>query len=207
LNIDIHVHTMYSGHSLLKPETIAKVAQKKGLHAVAITDHDATKGAYELAKIFPTIIGEEVTCTEGDVIGLFIRERIEKGPALEVMDKIRAQGGLVMVPHPFDPLRAGLNDHELCAKADLIEVFNSRVTRRSDNIKAIAFAKMKGIGMVVGSDAHTKAEIGRSWMEVDDIESPQSFMRALASAKLHTSKSPPYVHVQTKILKLREAFR
>ena len=207
MNVDIHVHTMYSGHSLLKPETVAKVARKRGLHAVAITDHDATKGAYEVAKIFPTIIGEEITCAEGDVIGLFIRERIDKGPALQVMDQIRSQGGLVMIPHPFDALRSGLNDNELCSKADLIEVFNSRVTRRSDNIKAIAFAKMEGKAMVVGSDAHTKAEIGRSWMEVDDIDSPQSFMRALVNAKLHTGRSPLRVHVQTKILKLREAFR
>jgi predicted metal-dependent phosphoesterase TrpH len=207
LNVDIHVHTKYSGHSLLKVETIAKVARERGLHAVAITDHDEIKGAYELSEMFPTIIGEEVSCTEGDVIGLFIRDKIGKGSALEVMDKIHAQGGLVMVPHPFDPLRWGLNDEKLCAKADLIEVFNSRVTRSSDNIKAIAFAKMRGIAAVVGSDAHTKAEIGRSWMEIDAIDSPDIFMRALPYAKMHTSKSPLYVHAQTKLLKLREVFR
>jgi len=207
LNVDLHVHTRYSGHSLLKVETIAKVAKARGLHAVAITDHDEIKGAYELAKLFPTIIGEEISCTEGDVIGLFIREKIGKGPALEVMDGIHAQGGLVMIPHPFDPLRWGLNDERLCAKADLIEVFNSRVTRSSDNIKAIAFANMKKIRAVVGSDAHTKTEIGRAWMEVDAIDSPDIFMRALATAKMHTSKSPLYVHAQTKLLKLREVFR
>ncbi len=207
MNVDIHVHTKYSGHSLLKPETIARVARKQGLHAVAITDHDATKGAYELQKIFPTIIGEEISCTEGDVIGLFIRERIDKGPALEVMDKIRAQGGLVMVPHPFDQLRSGLNDEGLCAKADLIEVFNARVTRSSDNIRAIAFAKMNGLPAVVGSDAHTKKEIGRAWMELESIDDPKSFMASVSRAGIHTRKSPLRVHVITKLLKLREAFR
>jgi hypothetical protein len=207
LNVDIHVHTKYSGHSLLKPETIAKVARKQGLHAVAITDHDATKGAYELQKIFPTIIGEEISCTEGDVIGLFIRERIDKGPALEVMDKIRAQGGLVMAPHPFDQLRSGLNDESLCAKADLIEVFNARVTRTSDNIRAIAFAKMNGLPAVVGSDAHTKKEIGRAWMELESIDDPASFMKSVSRAAIHTRKSPLRVHVITKLLKMREAFR
>jgi predicted metal-dependent phosphoesterase TrpH len=207
LNVDIHVHTRYSGHCLLKPETIAEVARKRRLHAVAVTDHDETKGAYELQKIFPTIIGEEISCPEGDVIGLFIREKIGKGPALEVMDKIRAQGGLVMIPHPFDQLRSGLNDGALCAKADLIEVFNARVTRGSDNIKAIAFAKMRGIQAVVGSDAHTRKEIGKAWMELDSIDDPASFMKSVSTATVHTSKSPLYVHAWTKVLKLREAFR
>jgi predicted metal-dependent phosphoesterase TrpH len=207
LNVDIHVHTKYSGHSLLKVETIAKVARQRGLHAVAITDHDQVRGAYALSLKFPTIIGEEISCDEGEVIGLFIRERIEGGPALEVMDRIRAQGGLVMIPHPFDSLRKGLNDEELCAKADLIEVFNSRVTRPRDNIRAIAFAKMRDIQAVVGSDAHSKAEIGRSWMEVDTIDDPKSFMGALKGAKMHTSKSPFRVHVQTKLLKFREVLQ
>lgn len=207
MNIDIHVHTKYSGHSLLKVETVAKIARQRGLHAVAITDHNELRGAYALSLIFPTIIGEEVSCDEGEVTGLFVREKIERGHALEVMDKIHAQGGLVMIPHPFDPLRKGLNDEELCAKADLIEVFNSRVTRPRDNLKAIAFAKMRGIQAVVGSDAHTKAEIGRSWMEVDAIDDPKSFMEALKIAKMHTSKSPLRVHVQTKLLKLREVLQ
>jgi predicted metal-dependent phosphoesterase TrpH len=207
LNVDIHVHTKYSGHSLLRVETIAKVARQRGLHAVAITDHNELRGAYALSLVFPTIIGEEISCDEGEIIGLFIREKIAGGPVLEVMDKIRAQGGLVMVPHPFDPLRKGLNDEELCAKADLIEVFNSRVTRPRDNIRAIAFAKMRDIQAVVGSDAHTKAEIGRSWMEVDAIDNPKSFMEALKVAKMHTEKSPLHVHVQTKLLKLREVLQ
>ena len=208
MNVDVHVHTRYSGHSILKVEDVARIAKKRCLDAVAITDHDAIKGALELSKVFPTIIAEEVSSDEGDVIGLFLREKVEKGPALEVMDKIRAQGALVMIPHPFDMMRKeALMKEELVSKGDIIEVFNSRVIRQEDNERARKFAVDKSLPMIVGSDAHTSVEIGRSFIEIDSADDPRSFMRALKNAKLHSRRSSVMVHGQTKVLKLREAFR
>jgi len=202
------VHTRYSVHSILKVEDVARIAQKRCLDAVAITDHDAIEGALELSKVFPTIIAEEVSSDEGDVIGLFLREKVEKGPALEVMDKIRAQGALVMIPHPFDTMRKeALMKEELVSKGDIIEVFNSRVMRQEDNERARKFAVDKSLPMIVGSDAHTSVEIGRSFIEIDSVDDPRSFMRALKNAKLHSRRSSVMVHGQTKVLKLREAFR
>jgi len=207
LKVDVHVHTRYSGHSILKVEDVARIAKKRCLDAVAITDHDAIKGALELSKVFPTIIAEEVSSDEGDVIGLFLREKVEKGPALEVMDKIRAQGSLVMIPHPFDTMRKeALMKEELVSKGDIIEVFNSRVMRQEDNERARKFAVDKSLPMIVGSDAHTSVEIGRSFIEIDSVDDPSSFMRALKNAKLHPRRSSVMVHGQTKLLKLREAF-
>jgi len=174
---------------------------------VAITDHDEIDSALELSKLFPTVVGEEISCDEGDIIGLFLTERIGRGPVLEVMDRIRAQGGLVMVPHPFDSLRKeALMNEELCAKGDLIEIFNSRVTKARDNARAAEFAEARGMLPVVGSDAHTAAEIGRSWIEVSSCAGPDLFIKSLPAGRMHTSKSPFYVHLQTKLLKLTEAF-
>ena len=208
MKVDVHVHTRYSGHSILKVEDVARIAKKRFLDAVAITDHDAIKGALELSKVFPTIIAEEVSSDEGDVIGLFLREKVEKGPALEVMDKIRAQGALVMIPHPFDTMRKeALMNEGLVSKGDIIEVFNSRVMRQEDNERARKFAVDKSLPMIVGSDAHTSVEIGRSFIEIDSVDDPRSFMRALKNAKLHSRRSSVLVHGQTKVLKLREAFR
>lgn len=202
MRIDLHIHTRHSGHSLLTPKSVAKTARRRGLGCVAITDHDSIRGAIEVSRLFPTIIGEEVSCREGDVIGLFLTEEVASGPALEVMDAIRAQGGLVMIPHPFDSMRSeALMSEELCAKGDVIEAFNSRVFRIQDNARADAFAKARGLPRVVGSDAHTALEIGRSWLEVDDVSSPQNFIRSLATAELHTRRSPMVVHAQTKLLK------
>jgi hypothetical protein len=208
LNVDVHVHTRYSGHSILKVEDVARIAKKRCLDAVAITDHDVIKGALELSKVFPTIIAEEVSSDEGDVIGLFLREKVEKGPALEVMDKIRAQGALVMIPHPFDTMRKeALMKEELVSKGDIIEIFNSRVIRQEDNERARKFAMDKSLLMIVGSDAHTSVEIGRSFIAIDSVDDPRSFMKALKSAKLQSRRSSVLVHGQTKMLKLREAFR
>lgn len=203
MRLDPHVHTSYSGHSLLRVQDLPKLARRKGLDAIAITDHDEIAGAIALSKMFPTIIGEEITCDEGDVIGLFLTERIKGGSALEVMDRIRSQGGLVLIPHPFDSMRKeALMDEELCANGDIIEVFNSRVVRRQDNERAVEFAKSRNMLSAVGSDAHTSMEIGRSWMELESISDPQSFMRSLRDARTHTARSPVLVHVQTKLLKL-----
>ena len=207
MKVDVHVHTRYSGHSILKVEDVARIARKRCLNAVAITDHDSIKGALELSKLFPTIIAEEVSCNEGHVIGLFLREKVEKGPALDVMDRIRAQGALVMIPHPFDTMRKeALMKEELVSKGDIIEVFNSRVMRQEDNERARKFAVDKSLPQIVGSDAHTSVEIGRSFIEIDSVDNPRSFMRALKSAKLHSRRSSVLVHGQTKLLKLREAF-
>lgn len=208
MRIDLHVHTKYSGHSILGIHQIVKAAKKRALDCVAITDHDEIKGALELSKVFPTVIGEEVSADEGDVIGLFLKERIQPGPALEVMDRIRSQGGLVMIPHPFDTLRSeALRNEELCTKADLIEVFNSRVLRNSDNDRARAFAREHEIATCVGSDAHTATEVGRCWMDLDPFDNPTQFMKSLQSAEIYTSRSPSLVHAQTKILKVVEALK
>jgi len=197
---------MYSGHSTLTPEKLVRIARKRGLEACAITDHDEIKGAFEVSKLMPTIIGEEVSTAEGDMIGLFVNELIGQGPALEVIDRIHGQGALVVVPHPFDSLRReALNSEEIGEKADLIEVFNGRVVLAKDNRRAEAFALEKGIPGIVGSDAHTGIEVGRCWMELESISSPSEFMRSVKSARHHAQKSPFYVHGITKLLKLRGA--
>lgn len=208
MKVDLHIHTIYSGHSLLRISHIVKVARKRGLDAVAITDHNEIRGALELSKEFPIILGEEVSSDQGDIIGLFLNEKIERAPALEVMDRIREQGGLVLIPHPFDTLRGeSLKSEDLSRMGDIIEVFNSRVVRPRDNERAKKFAESNELPQSVGSDAHTSIEIGRAWMELESIDDPRSFLKALSNTKTHERRSPLIVHAQTKLLKLREVFR
>lgn len=202
IRADLHVHTRLSGHSLLTTEKIAKVAKKRGLTAIAITDHDEIDAAFKLSKSFPTIIGEEVSTDQGDIIGLFISEKIARGPAFEVMDEIRMQGGLVIVPHPFDSLRKeAVMSENICAKADIVEIFNSRVIKSNDNDRAKKVAEAFKKPSIVGSDAHTALEIGRAWMELDSIDDPKEFVSALKTTRTHCRKSPFLVHAQTKLLK------
>jgi predicted metal-dependent phosphoesterase TrpH len=202
LRVDPHVHTYRSGHSLLKPKDIARIAKRKGIGAVAITDHDVIEGAFDLSKLYPTVIGEEVSTDEGDIIGLFLTGHVPRGPALEVMDSIRSQGGLVVIPHPFDSFRKeAVNSEEICSKADIIEVFNSRVVRSEDNTRADSFAESRSLPKIAGSDAHTSLEIGRSWVEIESIETPSEFMASLKKPKMTCRRSPMIVHAQTKMLK------
>jgi len=205
MRVDLHVHTRYSGHSLLRPEHIVKVAKKRGLDTLAITDHDEIQGAIEVSRMFPTIIGEEVSSDDGDIIGLFLTEKVQRGSAKQVMESIRAQGGLVIIPHPFDSMRGGkVMSEEVCADADCIEIFNSRVINKADNDKARAFAESKNIPAVVGSDAHTSMEIGKAWMDIRSIDDPESFLASLKDAKMHTRKSSVAVRFITLLLKVRE---
>ena len=197
------MHTMRSVHSLLKPSTVAKVARKRGIEAVAITDHDDIRSAVELSSEFPTIIGEEISSNQGDIIGLFLSEHVAGGSAGEVIDCIRSQGGLVVIPHPFDSLRKeAVMSEEVCTKADVIEVFNSRVVRKGDNARAKAFAESHSMPKIVGSDAHTSLEVGRSWICVDSIDCPSSFVRCLGDASTMCRRSPSVVHLQTKMVKI-----
>ena len=92
--------------------------------------------------------------------------------------------------------------------ADIIEVFNSRVVRSEDNRRAEDFAESRSLPKIVGSDAHTSLEIGRSWVEIESIETPSEFMASLRTPKMTCRRSPMIVHVQTKMLKIaRGVFR
>ncbi len=77
------------------------------------------------------IVAEEVkTADQGEVIGLFIEEKIQRGMTLEeTIAEIKRQGGLVYVPHPFDRMHSVPDYEHLLegrrATIDAIEVFNA----------------------------------------------------------------------------------
>ena len=104
MRIDLHVHTAYSYDCWMSLERVIRAAGSNGLDGVAVIDHNEFEGAKRLAKMapFPVIVGEEVLTREGEVAGLFLRERVPPGLSLEeTVTRIKAQGGLVYVPHPL----------------------------------------------------------------------------------------------------------
>ncbi len=165
------MHTRRSRDSMASPGDVVKLAVRRGLSAIAITDHNEVIGVQEvleevrrLSADLTVIPGEEVKTAQGDVIGLFINERIPKGmDASETVDRIKEQGGLVVVPHPFDrKMRGALGNAvlDILEKIDYIEVMNGR-TPSWNNRKAEEFAKRYGIPGIGGSDAHWPREIGK----------------------------------------------
>jgi predicted metal-dependent phosphoesterase TrpH len=201
LRVDMHLHTYRSHDCLLRPRGILEVARVRGLDRLVVTDHNEIRGALELREMDPEriIVGEEVKTREGpDIIGIFLSEVIPKRTsARETCERIRAQGGVVYLPHPFDTSRSGglpmLED--LVDLIDIVEVHNARCWPISLNGRALSWAREKGKLMGAGSDAHTLAELGRGYIDVPPFEpNRESFLAAVGAGEVAgmISSSPVY---------------
>lgn len=209
--IDCHVHTEYSSDGMVSLEKVADICRKKGLEGIAVTDHNTIGGALKLREIVKDdlviIIGEEIKTSEGEITGLFLKGHIPSGLLPEeTIDRIKQQGGLVSIPHPFcRHRRSKLNRDTLMRiieKVDVIEVFNSRNLTDSDNEYAYKFALETNKGMIAGSDAHLSCEYGMSYMEMPPFSDAETFKKNLVSAKFITRKGPLWAHLITKIKKI-----
>lgn len=211
LRIDLHLHTLASRDCLTDPEEVLERALAAGLDRIAITDHDEIEAALEMAVRHPdrVIPGEEVKTAEGvDVIGLYLQERIPGGtPARETCHRIREQGGLVYLPHPFAPGKGGSGElaEELAPELDVVEVFNSRLHRAMLNHRARELADRHGLPGGAGSDAHSLGEVGRGFVEVPrHANRPEALLEALGSARIHGRESPRWVHLHSTWAKVRK---
>ena len=194
-------------------EDIIKRCQKLGIDCVAIADHDAVEGGLKMREIAPfkVIVAEEILTFSGEVMGMFLKEHIASGIPLEIaIDAIRKQGGLVSIPHPFDPVRGlRLNTDEfnkLAPQIDLIEVFNARVLSAQTNSKSLHFAREHNLPGIAGSDAHTISEIGNVFVELNDFDGPEEFLAALKHAKIQGKRASPFVHFNSTWAKIKKAF-
>jgi len=170
LTFDLHMHSRFSIDSSMNPNDMVKIAKRKGLNGIAVTDHDTIKGGLEAAKNvkegFHVIVGAELKTEICELIGLFLNEEIKKTNPLEVIDAVRSQGGLTILPHPYrtnlifrwSPKTAPV---EIAKKVDAIEVYNARTTV-SSNDKAFSLATNLHKPMVAGSDAHFYLEMGNA---------------------------------------------
>lgn len=205
IDVDLHMHTDHSGDCATPVEVLLDAARRQGLGAIVITDHNEVSGAFEAlekAERFgvKVIVGEEVkTADQGEVIGMFLSERIPKGVTLqEAIAEIRRQGGLVYVPHPFDRMHS-VPDYEhlldVVGDVDAIEVFNPRVAIGSFNEEAAVFAEKYRIVAGAGSDSHVAAGLGSVRVRIPDFDGPEEFLVALSMAEIET-KPGTLVYVQ-----------
>jgi len=194
VRVDCHLHTAASGDAVTTLDQLAERAAAERIDVVCITDHNVTSAAVKAATAgglggARVIVGEEVRTQAGEVIGLFLAERIPYVlPAAEAIGRIRAQGGLVYLPHPYDPVRGSLGAEadRLCADgmADIVEVFNAKIDDQTMNARARDLAARFGLPGGAGSDAHDPAAIGAAYLEMPDFDGPASFLTALGSARV-----------------------
>ena len=183
-----------------------------GLNCIAVTDHNTIEGALAVQRIasFIVIIGEEIGSTEGEITGLFLKEVVPHGlPPLETVSRIKAQGGLVSIPHPFDRFRKDVISRaaleELVPHADIIEVFNSRNSLSTDDRKAREFALQHGLLISGVSDAHTVIELGRTYVEMPEFDgTTEGFKQALEDGTIVGRRMNPLIHVVTTFTKLKK---
>jgi predicted metal-dependent phosphoesterase TrpH len=191
--VDFHMHSRYSHDSSTTLEQLAARAREVGLDRIALTDHNTAEGALRLVLEEPelAIAGEEVKTTDGEVIGLFITRGLRTWQRPEVvMDEIHEMGGLVYVPHPFDRWRANFMPHRLAALADRIDIIEgyNQWADPGANAAAEKIASELGIPIAYGSDAHSPAELGHSWIEVEPFNGPAELLERLATARFHRSE-------------------
>ena len=192
INADLHMHSTFSKDSKNTVETIIRTAREIGLGAIAVTDHNEIKGAFlarELAEGDPfVIVAEEIKSREGEVIGLFLQEYIPPKLSFdETLSRIKEQGALVYVPHPFDALRTTPSYQALVDnlhRIDVIEIYNAKVALSAFNLSAERFAAKYNIVAGAGSDAHVRQALGTAMLRMPRFHDPESFMTALWEADI-----------------------
>jgi glycosyltransferase involved in cell wall biosynthesis len=193
IDVDLHMHTDHSYDCATPVEVLLAEARARGLGAIAVTDHNEISGALDARAKAPrdlkVIVAEEIkTADQGEVIGLFIEEKVPRGLTLQqTIDEIKRQGGLVYVPHPFDRLHS-VPDYEhlltVLDDVDAIEVFNPRVAITEFNDEAVRFAAKYRIPAGAGSDAHVPQGLGSVRIRMRDFDGPEEFLESLRDADI-----------------------
>ena len=202
LRLDLHNHTVFSSDGLLSPRELLVEAAARGISCIAITDHDTVEGALKAAGLadadpfLPRVIpGLELSTGAGEVIGLYVREDIPaRLPIDEAIKRIRGQGGLVYLPHPFDWLRRGAIEprerERIAAQSDIIEVVNGRSLGPWCSRRAYGLARQLGKPCGAGSDAHRAAEVGLAYIVVDAVPTRDTLLSLLEQGRVENGLNP-----------------
>ncbi len=211
IKADLHIHTKYSVDCNISLEQIISRCLEIDINCLAVTDHNTIAGALRLKEMapFPVIVGEEILTSSGEIIGLFLSEEIpSRLPVEETIFRIKTQGGLVCIPHPYDRLRLSVlrnqSIYSIIPHVDIIEVFNARDLAPNSSTKAWHITHKYGKLASAGSDAHTLSEIGNAYVEMPEFTGKNEFLLSLAQGKIYGNKSNPLVHFASTWARLKK---
>lgn len=187
-NIDMHVHSMYSGESLSRPNDIIDVALEKGLDAIVVTEHGSLRASSPFDKFrgqttLTILRGVEISTDAGHILvyGIDDRDWDEWGKdgdvdARDLISRVNALGGVAVPAHPYiiDNLSRSVLTKEPIASVDqrvvtlsglgAIEVCNGKAVNRPSICEMLgATARNMGLPGTGGSDAHIPPDVGRSY--------------------------------------------
>jgi len=211
IKADLHIHTCYSIDCRAPLEKIVERCLKLGINCIAVADHNTIAGALKLREIAPfkVIVAEEISTPVGEIMGLFLSEKVSQGLSpQETISRIRSQGGLVAIPHPFGrslPWNTNvLTSAEVLSQVDIIETFNSRTPFSNSITRAGKLAQEQGKAASAGSDAHTLGEIGQAYVEMPEFDGPDDFLNSLAQGKIFGQKSSYLAHFASTWARIRK---
>ena len=195
-------------------EKIVNRCLELGINCIAIADHGTAEGGKRMQQLAPftVIVAEEILTPHGEIMGMFLKETIPSGLSVaQTIAEIRAQDGIVCIPHAFDIFRpSALGEKivaEIAEQIDVMEVFNARCPLLRSSAKALAFAEKHGIARSAGSDAHTLKEIGNAYVEMPEFNGKDDFLQALARGKIFGHRTNPLTHFSSAWEKIKNLKR
>ena len=190
IKAEFHCHTVCSFDSSNKLSPLIKTARQRGIQKLCITDHNTIRCALEAKEMAPdlVVVGEEVLTERGEILAYFLEEEIPmRLSPMQTIERMKAQGAFIAIPHPFDLRRHGWKLDELLSLlpyVDALEVFNARCLRKGLNEQALAFAREQGMPMLAGSDAHSLVELGLASVDLPDFNSADELRASVKEARI-----------------------
>lgn len=213
IRIDLHSHSFASPDGGIKIEEYDKALKEDKLDYIAITDHDTISGALKIKKMLDNnlankiIVGQEITTKEGEIIGLYLTDKIKPHQsALETVKEIKKQNGIVYIPHPFETVRKGLTlktINEIRDYVDIVEIFNGRAIFQNKGPEAIKWTKLNNVSGCASSDAHGFKGLGTCYTIINENLTKYNIINQLQKAKYKTDHPPLYTLLYPKLNRLR----
>lgn len=213
LKVDLHSHSNASPDGGITPEQYAAILSDGTLDYIAVTDHNSIDMALRLHKMLgdKIIIGEEIMSREGEIIGLFLRERVEPGQsASDTIQAIRAQKGLVYIPHPLETFRKGLSEkilNENLKFIDVIEAYNGRAITQNRGPQATVWARLNHKATAAASDAHGAKGVGTAYTVLSDKPTRQNLVKLLTTGRMTMHRPPLHTLLYPKINRFTKFIR
>jgi predicted metal-dependent phosphoesterase TrpH len=211
VTVDFHCHTRFSSDSLTSPAELIRLAHRRRLDYVVVTDHNTIAGARAAYSLEPDliIIGEEIMTTCGEILAAFVSEEIPSGltPA-ETIQRLRDQAAFISVSHPFDSARSGawrLGDLlGIAPLVDAVEIYNARSLTFGSNHRAAEFARTHGLPGTAGSDAHAAFELGSARLELPPFIGAEGLRKIIRAGRVRGRVSPLWVHLFSRYAAVRK---